>query len=408
MHKYRICAFVAVIFGIIASSANNKNTTYTTPAKGVDSAVQIGNGTSGITIYGTFPDENILLNDIDITGEASVRKTGTSTDNPVATNKNTPLANIAIHHSVPVGSKVKSYERGLNLDSKTAFTNITLTEGLRGQELYASAPDSVIIIRYNEEVPLFCTIVLTSEFATQEVKSFDDQITLKGRIPGKTSDDEGTEFTTVLKVIPGEGNITTNPDASLTLNYMKGATLIITTVKSTPELKNMAIPADGDVAVNLARMRIFHAAFNLNGGLAQYSQAAENNTLPKNYIAESESSASNADNKFVNVTSVNEEGVTQVVLRTSPNHIEFLPSFQPNLVNGEAENLKALGSFDISFKWEKGKVTGGNITYIPQDYMPGETSVDLVLNGETHTVEISTGQTIPLENFIELVRPFIQ
>lgn len=391
-------AFAAASAG---ASAKTDTLTYDKPAKNADEAIIVGNGTSGATIYGTFPDERVELNHI------------VAAENPTGENRREafrPLADLTVYHSVPVGSRVTRYERGMDMGTSTAFTDMTMTAGKRREEFYASAADSVIVISYSDEVPLFCTIFLTSDYA-REVKSFDDRITLKGTIPPADGRGPGLDFTTILKVIPGKGNITTNPDASLTLNYMRGATIVISTVKATADVRNLSFTDEGDPATDLARMRVFRASLNLADGLAAYCSKASERALADSYSADGADAAATPDElyaQYLDVAAAGEGGNTQVVLRTEPGRIVFLPGTEAGWGDGEAEDVEALGAFRISFKWEKGKVTGGTITYMPKDYMAKDATVELVLNGESHEVEFDTHESVPLENFVELVRPFIQ
>lgn len=110
----------------------------------------------------------------------------------------------------------------------------------------------------------------------------------------------------------------------------------------------------------------------------------------------------------LDIVSTDEEGNTNVVMRTTTGRIDFLPFSATRPADGEATDVNVLGAFKVSFRWEKGKVTGGNISYYPKDYMEQETDVDLILNSEPHHVHFTAGETIPLENFVDLVRPFIQ
>lgn len=374
MHKTIIstgAAFMLAAVSLPSSAQESKPRTFDKPAGSSSEAVNIGSGLTEATIYGTFPDEKIVLN-----------------------NGKEQFATLTIYHSVPVKSRVTKYQRGLNPDTNIAFTDIKLTNGLRNEHYFASPVDSVLVMTYNDAVPLFCTIVLKSDYA-KDIKSFDDQITMTGTLPGESGD--GTDFTTILKVIPGAGNITTNPDASLTLNYMEGATLLISTVKS-PE-------------ADLAKLRVFRASYKLKDGLERYCHISPDDPMADEYVTYSTVAApdgSTATDGAMDIVSTDAEGRSDVVMRTLPDHIEFLPMSATRPADGEADDVSALGAFKISFRWEKGKVTGGNISYYPKDYMNKETDVELILNGEPHNVHFTAGQTIPLENFVDLVRPFIQ
>lgn len=377
MRIKNIAALTAMTITLFSAAAKENNSSYSKPASTSEEALHIGNGTSAATIYGTFPDENIDINYT--TAEGKTEK----------------IANLTVFHSIPVKRKVQKYERGINPETGTAFIDMTLTDGIWKEQFYAAPKDSVIIVEYSDDVPLNSTVFLKSDYAT-DIKSFDDLITLRGKLP-----DKGTDFIMLLKVLPGTGGmITTNPDASLAICNIKGAKFIITTVRSQ--------------ATDLANLRIFRTSLKLRNGLEKYQETA---ALPQaadsytTYTTTENSDTSDAGEKltFVNIETTDSLGNPLVALRTSPGRIEFLPYINfAEVTDGGADNIKALGSFNISFTWEKGQVSGGNITYFRKDYMPDETTVELIINGDTHKVGIKEGETIPLENFIDLVRPFIQ
>ncbi len=379
MQRKTIAVLTAMTITLFSTMAK-ENKSYSKPAATAEEAIQIGSGTSAATIYGTFPDENIDINYT--TPDGKIEK----------------IASLTVFHSIPVKRKVQKYERGINPENGTAFIDMTLTDGVWKEQFYAAPKDSVLIVEYSDDVPLNSTVFLKSDYAT-DVKSFDDLITLKGKLPAKGKD--GSDFTMLLKVIPGSGGmITTNPDASLAICNIKGAKFIITTVRSQ--------------AKDLANLRLFRTSLKLKNGLEKYQETAALPQLGDSYASytttESDSVSETGEKlTFVNIETTDSLGNPVVALRTSPGRIEFLPYINfAEVTDGGADNIKALGSFNISFTWEKGQVSGGNITYLRKDYEPNATTLELIINNDTHKVDIKDGETIPLENFIDLVRPFIQ
>lgn len=410
------------------------NMTYSSAAKSLNDAVLIGNGTAGAALYGTFPDEKIDIDEIVQPAEGTVTPEGDAQER--YRNMFRPLARLTVRHSLPLSSKQTGYERGLDLSTGTAYTNVTLTEGLRRQEAYASGPDSVIVINYTADVPLNCTISLDSDFA-EEITSFDDRIVMRGTM-GRPSDGKrhrvvrnnravkrdstalaadtaGVHFITMLKVLPGEGNITTNPDASLTLNHMQGAMLIITTVKESAALRSIALPDDADPVADLARLRVFRASLKGYEGFEKFRSndldiqlaAASGEASPEAVSADAQLIEKYA--KYLDMATTNPgTGGDSEVFVASPGRIEFVPGTQLGWGDGEVDSATVLGCFNISCKWEKGKITGGNITYQPAGGDPVDTEVELILNGESHRTSLRAWRPVPLENFVDLVRPFIQ
>lgn len=342
-------------------------------------AVKVSDGVKGAVVWGSFPDEKIVIEDGD-----------------------EELAKLTIRHSVPTKSRVVGYERGYDGEKHRAYTRIQLSEGMRDQQVMASGVDSVIVIDYGREVPLNCTLSLTSDL-TKDVTSFDDLITMKGKTGS------GERFTLLLKVLPGKGNITTNPDASLALNHMDGAMLVLTTLKGDD--------CDGDKGL----IRMFEATLAAaDGGIDGFGKpgrySAENFTVSDKAPGEEYADVTALCTSFYPVERPAKEGEERVieewrqeVLRCAPGKIVFVPGTALSHPDGQTGKVTLPGDINVVYHWEKGKVTGGYVTYTPSDEMyPRETDVDLIVNGEYHQAHLKAWKPVPLENFVELVRPFIE
>jgi len=395
-----LAAAIALALTLPATAANESPLTHnhTAPAQTKAEATTIGSPSPGVTIYGTFPDE---ITDI---------------YSSTASGDTVPVAQLKVRHSLPVKSKILTYERGVRDDGDMAVTDITLSYASFIQKAWLSKPDSAIVISYNDDMPLNCTLALT---ATRpfEVKSFDDWITLTSTTDG------GIPYCTMLKVIPGEGNITTNPDGSLTLNYMQGATLLITTVKGkggvAPELAQSASRMAGE-----ARMRLMRASMKPLTKL--YAQRNAKAPAPIRFSDLNASYATPTDAPTgPAITADGDLAAGEVIIGTDtldisiadadalvhvhPGRVELLPDLPAEWSKGMSNELHIRGGFILLFEWQDHKIIGGTITYSPSRWEGAEaTTFDLHVNGTVNRLKMKAGETLPLENFIDLVRPFIQ
>lgn len=395
-----IAAATVLTFSLTLLSANESPITdkRTTPAKTSTEATTIGTPDLGANIYGTFPDETTEIFCGTVLGDTL------------------PVAQLKVLHSVPVKSKTIAYERGLRDNGDMAVTDITLSYAPYLQKAWVSLPDSAIVINYNEELPLYCTLVLTAS-QPFEVKSFDDWITLKSTTAG------GTPYCTMLKVIPGKGNITTNPDGSLALNYMHGATLLITSVGE----KNAAPGTEQSAsrATDKARMRLMRASLKPLHKLyasrkdkapaaVSFSNFSSTSQLPEPEAtpalitnADSDIAAGEviigADTLDISLADA------EALVHAKPGRIELLPDLPAGWGKGMSNELHIRGGFILLFEWQDYKIIGGTITYSPSPWEGAESiTFDLHVNGTVNHLTMKTGETLPLENFIDLVRPFIQ
>ena len=253
-------AAVFTVGSAYAQSGPSLTLTYDCPAAFFEEAMPVGNGTLGALAYGGIGSERFSLNDITLwTGEPVKH-----TDRPDAY-KTIPLIREALEHEdyktanklqrkvqgeysdsyQPLGSLLITYldgkgqpladetasfgSRGLDLSTATVWNSVTLPSGgLRTTTCYASAPDSVIIIRITSDQPWSARLELTSEQPHRTVAR-------KGEIlstgytgyrsqPSYTKFEEklsydperGTRFATMLKAVPeGKGKVKALNDGTL-------------------------------------------------------------------------------------------------------------------------------------------------------------------------------------------------
>lgn len=395
--KKTVAAILTMAFTLLTVTADNLTSSHSSAATSLKDATSIGSPILGADLFGTFPDEKI-----NIYGRTADRG-------------EQPVARLTVAHSLPVKSKIERYERGLREGDATAVTDIDLTHAPFRQEAWISVPDSSVVIKYGPDMQLFCTLSLTSDYPF-DIKSFDDWITLSAR------DSTGVPFCTMLKVIPGKGNITTNPDGSLTLNYMHGATLVITTVTASPAAgPDLTLTAKN--CVDDARLRLFRASIKTPEKL----YAGRNDKAPASIsLTDLGAPAENPDPEEMSALLAGEEiaagevyigsdtldiavADADALVRCRPGKLELLPKLPPQWDKGQSNELKLRGGFVLLFEWQDRKIIGGTITYAPAPWESAESiTFDLLVNGEVHKLTMEAGETLPLENFIELVRPFIQ
>ena len=241
------CHGVCAAFSPTASSLTLR---YDRPATYFEEALPIGNGTIGGMIYGGVGVEFMSLNDITLwTGEPVtfdsartevkkaiplIRKALENEDYPTAdrlqrrvqgqyTETYQPLGDLIIAYTDTNGrpsadSVAIDYTRSLDLSTATATTTVSLPSGaIRTTEVYASAPDSVIVIRITSSAPWNARLTLDSQLPHQTAASVDEIITTGyaayHSLPSYTDFNEkffydpgrGTRFATLLKALPSAG-----------------------------------------------------------------------------------------------------------------------------------------------------------------------------------------------------------
>lgn len=235
------------------------------PADFFEETLVIGNGNLGAVIYGGVRKDSLSLNDITLwTGEPErgvttpdahtvipeIRKALFSENYALAdslqrhvqghySENYQPLGYLVINYK-DIPDDIRGYCRTLSLDSARAVTGY---EGFR-TTYFASAPDSVIVLRIQSEVPRSAVVRLGSKIRHGLSAVADDVIACTGRaaytsLPGYTSFDEklqyapdrGIPFATLVKAVPqGGGEVHALPDGSLELKDCRDVVLYVTDV----------------------------------------------------------------------------------------------------------------------------------------------------------------------------------
>lgn len=290
--KFSTLAFIALLPAITmpAEAAAENTLRYDQPAKYFEEALPIGNGSLGALVYGRVGREKVSLNDITLwTGEpeknilvegaaekiAAVREALSRQDYVAADSLQHFLQGHYSQNYQPLGTLYISYaaeeqpapgfSRSLSLDNAVATT----ANAGRTQEVFASAPDSLIAVKISNPHGITASIKLTSKLPA-DITALGDELIMDGQCaymsyPGYAAKDGGFEydpdrgihFRTILKVLAPEGSVSAAGD-SLTISGCKEAVVILTNVSSFNGFDRDPV-AQGRDYRTLARQRIDHA-----------------------------------------------------------------------------------------------------------------------------------------------------
>lgn len=197
-YRHLLVAAIAAAIPFITCGAGNPDTDaantlrFDKPAKYFEETVVIGNGNLGATIYGRPHIDKISLNDITLwTGEPmgqpyspdahkaipAIREALDRSDYQAVdslqrlvqgeyTENYQPLGTLRIEYTDHYNHSVTDYERRLDLHKAVATTSYTIASHRISTEYFASAPDSVIVIR----------IATTDPAGLNALISFDSQL----------------------------------------------------------------------------------------------------------------------------------------------------------------------------------------------------------------------------------------
>lgn len=133
----------------------------------------------------------------------------------------------------PGGTNFENYRRELNLDTATATVSYS-RDGVRYQrEIFASAPDNVIVVRLTADQPgqLRFTAGMDTRMRASVQTDGTDTLVMRG-VGGNSGGINGAlKYEARVKVIVTGGNVTSGPDA-VTVENADQATLLITAATS--------------------------------------------------------------------------------------------------------------------------------------------------------------------------------
>ncbi|MDE5608500.1 MAG: glycoside hydrolase family 95 protein [Muribaculaceae bacterium] len=289
--KHVIIALASALLPVISFADTPYTLNYNTPAKYFEEALPVGNGNLGALVYGRTGLERISLNDITLwTGEPEPNTAGESPAKRLAAVREAlaredyaaadslqrflqghysqnyqPLGTLRIQYDETPDSSAP-YSRSLDISDAIADVHF----GSRSQRVFASAPDSVIVIRLDNPDGLRASLRLESKLPV-EISANGDEIIMDGycayhSMPGYASKDgdfrydpgRGIHFRTILKALAPEGTVTAAGD-SLTISGCREATLLLSNVSSFNGFDRDPMKQGRDFS-DLVRRRIDRAA----------------------------------------------------------------------------------------------------------------------------------------------------
>ena len=248
---------------------------YDRPAEFFEEAMVIGNGNLGAIVYGGVSADRISLNDITLwTGEpdSGLPNADLSVNIPeireMLFNEDYKGADIAMkkvqgHYSEnyqPIGSlyidypdhkaaDISSYSRGLNISEAIAFTDYRGDMGSMKCEYFASAPDSVIVIRLTDDSDKGVNAVLRFEsLLPHNVDVSGGKMVVDGYAAYHSfpnyydglpdgekhlyDPDRGIHFRTIVSASAPKGSVEAMSDGTIKIENAPEVTLTVTNVTS--------------------------------------------------------------------------------------------------------------------------------------------------------------------------------
>ena len=267
-----IMAFASIYGGTLAAQESPMKLTlrYDRPAEYFEEALVIGNGGMGAILYGGTEREVISLNDITLwTGEPirevttpdaykaipTIRELLDKEDYQGADREQRKVQGRYSENYQPLGqltitypeTKITDYERKLNIGDATANVSYK-KDGYRfTADYFASAPDSVIVVRltseapkgiqallsYDSQLPHFLTanerVIMTEGYAAyHSYPNYYDKVKNKHLY----DPERGTRFRTLIRVVPKDGVVKYYATGELKLEGVHEALILITNATS--------------------------------------------------------------------------------------------------------------------------------------------------------------------------------
>ncbi len=255
--------------GLLAAQYGPLTLHYNRPATYYEEALVIGNGTLGATVYGGTDKDVLQLNDITLwTGEPErevatpdaykelpkVRESLFKEDYRTASDQikkiqghfsenYQPLGELKIEYAD--GSEVTGYRRWLDIGEATLHNSYKRGGSSVSTDYFASAPDSVIVVRLKSERPFHAKLSYDTQLPNK-ITAAERQITIDGyaayhSYPSYHSPtpekhfydpDRGIHFRTIVRVVPKNGSVSSDASGALQIDDCTEALLFIVNVTS--------------------------------------------------------------------------------------------------------------------------------------------------------------------------------
>lgn len=258
------------VSGVSAGDDAGLRLHYDHPAGYFEEALVIGNGTLGATVYGGVREDKISLNDLTLwTGEPDRQVTTPGASKAIPeiralldkedykgadraqrkvqghfSENYQPVGTLTINHLS--GGEVARYRRWLDIGDATAHTEYTRDGKAFSCDYFASAPDSVIVIRLKSDDAQGLQAVLSFDSPLPHaVSAMGSELSVEGyaawhsypsyyKIADKHLYDpeRGIHFRTLVKVIAPGGEVKSFPAGTLKITGCREAVVLITNVTS--------------------------------------------------------------------------------------------------------------------------------------------------------------------------------
>jgi len=269
--KFKIIVIACVFLQLKSFNQNGLTLWYDKPAKDWNEALPVGNGTLGAMIFGGVKEELIQLNEQTLWTGGPVNLN----PNPTAWQYLQPAREAILKDSInqavrllrkiqgpntqmyqPVGDIVIkqqfagepiSYYRDLNIGNATATTKFTVDGVEYSREIFSSAPDKIIIIRFRSSKTnaLNFTVDVKHELQYQKLVTTNKELVLKGKaritsderrnpkplIYEDSSGCKGMRFQFRIKAINKDG-LVSNTDTSLIISNATEVVLYVSAATS--------------------------------------------------------------------------------------------------------------------------------------------------------------------------------
>lgn len=245
-----------LFFGVTLNAQNPLKMWYEKPASQWEEALPVGNGQIGAMIFGGVDEELIQLNEGTLWSGGPVKKSVNpdaykslkplrealaKSDFPTAHNlarkmqgvfseSFLPLGDLRIKQSFKNQGTYSDYERNLDLESAVASTRFRMSGINYSREIFASAPDSVMVIKYtaSDKNRINLDVNLTSLLVNKVSPAGNNTFVMHGKAPARLDpvyynkpgrnpvqqEDvdgcNGMRFQTVIKAVSTDGTITSN------------------------------------------------------------------------------------------------------------------------------------------------------------------------------------------------------
>lgn len=245
---------------------------YDRPAEYFEEALVIGNGTMGATIYGGIKKDRISLNDITLwTGEPDNKVTTPDAYKAIPniralldkedyrgadevqykvqghfSENYQPLGGVTIDY-LNNSMGVSAYQRYLNISNATVCTQYLKNGQLFTSEYFASAPDSVIVVRLkSDDVNGICALLSFDSPLPHSAIASGNEISVEGYAAYHSYPDyyggvkekhlydpeRGIHFRTLIRVLSTSGNIQSFPSGDIRIDGTKEVLILITNATS--------------------------------------------------------------------------------------------------------------------------------------------------------------------------------